>query len=130
MGYLLACYFATCCCKTVKTWRILYLPFIGITMFNIFALFMSIMFTNSLTFAFGWNFSLMFSFKMSFTFSLFQMFFCVLSIIEQISLIGTIFRKIRKQDPEATVDQMKAKFDESMDRMNAKVDMVLDLEKE
>lgn len=124
--YLLAYYFATCCCKTVKTWRILYLPFVGITVFNIFALFSCTMFTNSLTFAFGWNFSLVFSFKMSLTFSMFQMFFCVLSIIEQVSLIGTIFRKIRKQDPEAKVDQMKAKVDEGMDNMKAKVDKALD----
>jgi hypothetical protein len=124
--YLLAYYFATCCCKTVKTWRILYLPFVGITMFNIFALICCTMFTNSLTFAFGWNLSLVFSFKMSFTFSLFQVFFCVLSIIEQIALIGTIFRKIRQQDPEAKVDQMKGKVDESMDKMKAKVDVALD----
>jgi len=61
--YLLVYYFAVSCCKKIKTFRILYLPFLASTAMSVLLQMFVLAFTGSALFIFGWNFSLPWTFQ-------------------------------------------------------------------
>merc|ERR1711959_88308 len=89
-GYLLLYYFVTSCCKNIKTYRVLYLPFLAATAMSVVIQVYTVAFTGSFSFILGWNFSLSFNFTMSFSFNVFRVIFSILSVLEQLSLFVTI----------------------------------------
>jgi len=104
-GYLLLYYFATSCCVKIKTYRVLYLPFLAATAMSIVIQVYTFAFTGSFSFILGWNFSLAFNFTMSFSFNAFRVIFSILSVLEQLSLFVMIGKQIRKQNVEKRMDQ-------------------------
>merc|ERR1711871_1318755 len=110
-GYLLLYYFATSCCVKIKTYRVLYLPFLAATAMSIVIQIYTVAFTGSFSFILGWNFSLAFNFTMSFSFNAFGVIFSVLSVLEQLSLLVTIGKQIRKQNVEKPIDQAQDAVD-------------------
>merc|ERR1712232_1072348 len=61
--YLLVYYFTVSCCKKIKTFRILYLPFLASTAMSVLLQMFVLAFTGSALFIFGWNFSLPWTFQ-------------------------------------------------------------------
>merc|ERR1711959_436290 len=106
-GYLLLYYFATSCCEKIKTYRVLYLPFLASTAMSVVIQVYTVAFTGSFSFILGWNFSLAFNFTMSFSFNVFRVIFSILSVLEQLSLFVTIGKQIRKQNVEKTMDEVQ-----------------------
>jgi hypothetical protein len=104
-GYLLLYYFVMSCCEKIKTYRVLYLPFLAATAMSIVIQVYTFAFTGSFSFILGWNFSLAFNFTMSFSFNAFRVIFSILSVLEQLSLFVTIGKQIRKQNVEKPIDQ-------------------------
>merc|ERR1711959_121145 len=104
-GYLLLYYFVMSCCEKIKTYRVLYLPFLASTAMSVVIQVYTVAFTGSFSFILGWNFSLAFNFTMSFSFNVFRVIFSILSVLEQLSLFVTIGKQIRKQNVEKTMDQ-------------------------
>merc|ERR1711871_146413 len=104
-GYLLLYYFATSCCVKIKTYRVLYLPFLTATAMSIVIQVYTFAFTGSFSFILGWNFSLAFNFTMSFSFNAFRVLFSILSVLEQLSVFVMIGKEIRKQNVEKRMDQ-------------------------
>merc|ERR1711988_1224613 len=110
-GYLLLYYFATSCCKKIKTYRVLYLPFLAATAMSIVIQVYTVAFTGSFSFILGWNFSFAFNFTMSFSFNAFGVIFSILSVLEQLSLLVMIGKEIRKQNVEKPIDQAQDAVD-------------------
>jgi len=111
-GYLLLYYFSMSCCEKIKTYRVLYLPFLAATAMSIVVQVYTVAFTGSFSFILGWNFSLAFNFTMSWSFNAFGVIFSVLSVLEQLSLLVTIGKQIRKQNVEKPVDQAQEAVDQ------------------
>merc|ERR1711988_1114319 len=110
-AYLLLYYFATSCDKKIKTYRVLYLPFLAATAMSVVIQVYTVAFTGSFSFILGWNFSLAFSFSMSFSFNAFGVIFSILSVLEQLSLLVMIGKEIRKQNVEKPIDQAQDAVD-------------------
>merc|ERR1711998_472127 len=110
-GYLLLYYFATSCCEKIKTYRVLYLPFLAATAMSIVIQVYTVAFTGSFSFILGWNFSLAFNFKMAFSFNAFGVIFSILSVLEQLSLLVMVGKQIRKQNAEQRIDEVKDAVD-------------------
>merc|ERR1712100_520777 len=104
-AYLLLYYFVMSCCEKIKTYRVLYLPFLAATAMSVVIQIYTVAFTGSFSFILGWNFSLAFNFTMSFSFNAFGVIFSILSVLEQLSLLMTIGKQIRKQNVEKPIDQ-------------------------
>merc|ERR1712023_329401 len=106
-GYLLLYYFMMSCCEKIKTYRILYLPFLASSAMSIVIQVYTFAFTGSFSFILGWNFSLAFNFTMSFSFNAFRVIFSILSVLEQLSVFVMIGKEIRKQNVDKKIDQAK-----------------------
>merc|ERR1711988_741979 len=106
-GYLLLYYFMMSCCNSIKTYRILYLPFLASSAMSIVIQVYTFAFTGSFSFILGWNFSLAFNFTMSFSFNAFRVIFSILSVLEQLALFVTVGKEIRKQNVDKKMDQAK-----------------------
>jgi len=106
-GYLLMYYFVMSCCEKIKTYRVLYLPCLAATAMSVVIQVYTVAFTGSFSFMLGWNFSLAFNFKMSFSFNAFKVIFSFLSVFEQLSLLVTIGKEIRKLNVDKQIDQGK-----------------------
>merc|ERR1711959_644567 len=106
-GYLLLYYFVMSCCEKIKTYRVLYLPFLAATAMSVVIQVYTVAFTGSFSFILGWNFSLAFNFTMSVSFNVFRVIFSILSVLEQLSLFVTIGKEIRKQNVEKTMDEVQ-----------------------
>merc|ERR1712091_324456 len=100
-------YFVMSCCEKIKTYRVLYLPFLATTALSVVLQVYAVAFTGSFSFILGWNFSLAFNFTMSFSFNVFRVIFSILSVLEQLSLFVTVGKEIRKQNVEKRMDQAK-----------------------
>jgi len=104
-GYLLLYYFVMSCCEKIKTYRVLYLPFLASSAMSIVVQVYTFAFTGSFSFILGWNFSVAFNFTMSFSFNAFRVLFSLLSVLEQLSLFVMIGKQIRQQSAEKIMNQ-------------------------